>query len=693
MASFLKWVSELYGKKLILMALLINIDICLGLANTTIDCMGYGIPGRSTVLTCEIAGTVVAGVRWIRPNGGTPLMVMTCNKANTLCLPTGGVTGYGLSRDSPTHQTLTIESFNSSVDAGEWICRDGITGVGGPDSVTLSIPSPGLAAEGANLTVTCAASCKPPCSYSWTLGNQQISATSLLKLTNINRSQTGNVYTCTANNSLIPKSKTKQFTPTVYYGPDRVQLNSTSPLTVKEGDDVDVSCGATNCSPSCSFMWQFKSPIEPSSSVLSLNNIQRSSAGDYTCTARNTNTQKSLDKTITLDVQYQSSITSLTLNTNSTKVTVDELTPMILRCEVDSNPGSHIKLTMNSQTLREVTNSKQIEYTWNEAGCLNTGHYTCEAGNNIKSVVRESVQLVVRCSPRLQHGVLVHKQYVAPVGGDVTMKISVIANPTPTFTWYHLTGGNKNRLGSRSPDATGIYVVGKLTLTNVQQRDIGTYHVVVSNGAPRQDLMVNLALSVAGAQELALSGSSSYAVLNQPFTLTCTVTQAADLGDTVQFYYNIYTDVFASLYQSGGSCTEFSGPSLRSDYSVSCGSGTDSSSSTTKKYTLKINRVADRDAIDWWCILSSGRIRSNKYNLQLSTNPVPNPESQVSESTISIIAVVAVLLVVAIAVSWFWYKRRVNREPKSEQEKTEKTTQEGCDERVLVDNPAFEQSN
>ena len=94
----------------------------------------------------------------------------------------------------------------------------------------------------------------------------------------------------------------------------------------------------------------------------------------------------------------QSSITFLTLNSKqSLTVTVDELTNMTLRCDVDSNPGSTIKLLNNSQTLRQVTNSKQAEYTWNEAGCLDTGTYTCEADNGIKSAVSKSVQLVVKC--------------------------------------------------------------------------------------------------------------------------------------------------------------------------------------------------------------------------------------------------------------------------------------------------------
>ena len=86
----------------------------------------------------------------------------------------------------------------------------------GPDSVTLSPPSPGPVPEGQSLTVTCAAGCTPTCDLSWTLRNQRISSTSQLTLTNIRRSHTGNVYTCTATNTVTHTSKTKEFTLTVY---------------------------------------------------------------------------------------------------------------------------------------------------------------------------------------------------------------------------------------------------------------------------------------------------------------------------------------------------------------------------------------------------------------------------------------------------------------------------------------------
>ena len=86
----------------------------------------------------------------------------------------------------------------------------------GPDSVALSPPSPGPVTEGQSLTVACAAGCTPTCDLSWTLRDQRISSTSQLTLAKIRRSHTGNVYTCTATNTITYKSKTKEFTLTVY---------------------------------------------------------------------------------------------------------------------------------------------------------------------------------------------------------------------------------------------------------------------------------------------------------------------------------------------------------------------------------------------------------------------------------------------------------------------------------------------
>ncbi|XP_041347151.1 carcinoembryonic antigen-related cell adhesion molecule 1-like [Gigantopelta aegis] len=314
-------VTSSLSRNLLLLMFLPILGGCLGASLSISGSSSYAVLKQPFTLTCTVsqAANLNDKVQFFWKNAASAFASLRQNIAScsVFSQPPSGYTascGSGTDSSSSTTKKYHLVINRAAVsDATDWWCqldtaktRSNTISLqisSGPDSVKFTPPSPGSIAEGANLTVMCAASCKPPCSYSWTPRNQQISQTSQLKLTNINRNQTGNMYTCTATNSFIPKSKSKRFTLTVYYGPDSVQLNTTSPLTVKEGDDVSVSCEATNCSPSCSFMWMFKSQIKPSSSVLSLNNIQRSADGDYTCTARNTNTQKSLDKKITLDVQ------------------------------------------------------------------------------------------------------------------------------------------------------------------------------------------------------------------------------------------------------------------------------------------------------------------------------------------------------------------------------------------------------
>ncbi|XP_041379137.1 synaptogenesis protein syg-2-like [Gigantopelta aegis] len=81
----------------------------------------------------------------------------------------------------------------------------------------------------------------------------------------------------------------------------------------------------------------------------------------------------------------------------------------------------------------------------------------------------------------------------------------MIANPTPTFTWYKLIDENKINIVSGSSSTTDVSTVGKLTLTNVQHGDVGTYQVVVSNGVKNTDLVNNLTLDVAGPPNIPMN--------------------------------------------------------------------------------------------------------------------------------------------------------------------------------------------
>ena len=108
-----------------------NYVIISGKADTTINCMNDAIPGKKTTLSCEITGTIAGGIEWIRPNDGLPRQVINCNIANEECSLNTGITGYSVVIDPATQkQTLTIDSFSPTVDAGNWTCRDGDPGAG-----------------------------------------------------------------------------------------------------------------------------------------------------------------------------------------------------------------------------------------------------------------------------------------------------------------------------------------------------------------------------------------------------------------------------------------------------------------------------------------------------------------------------------------------------------------------------------
>ncbi|XP_041346861.1 carcinoembryonic antigen-related cell adhesion molecule 5-like, partial [Gigantopelta aegis] len=138
----------------------------------------------------------------------------------------------------------------------------------GPHSVTFSPSSPGTVIEGGNLTVRCSADCNPPCGYSWTLGTQQLSSSSLLTLADINRNQKGE-YTCTVNNTFIPKSRSGRFSLTVFYSP-RIQIKMLIPNPHKEGDDLDLTCTAdSNPRSPQKFKWIYGRYVMNEQSLLS----------------------------------------------------------------------------------------------------------------------------------------------------------------------------------------------------------------------------------------------------------------------------------------------------------------------------------------------------------------------------------------------------------------------------------------
>ncbi|XP_041372973.1 uncharacterized protein LOC121386209 [Gigantopelta aegis] len=105
----------------------------------------------------------------------------------------------------------------------------------GPDSVTFSPPTPGLVVEGESLNIACVAECHPPCSYSWAPGSPHFTSRPVLTLSNINMSQTGSTYTCTAKNIGSDTSRSNQFLLIVHSMPiipSNISTRNISPTVV-----------------------------------------------------------------------------------------------------------------------------------------------------------------------------------------------------------------------------------------------------------------------------------------------------------------------------------------------------------------------------------------------------------------------------------------------------------------------------
>ncbi|XP_048241026.1 cell adhesion molecule-related/down-regulated by oncogenes-like [Haliotis rufescens] len=170
-----------------------------------------------------------------------------------------------------------------------------------------------------------------------------------------------------------------------------------------------------------------------------------------------------------------------TVNSLSGTLTVNESDPVTLRCQIDSNPGSVIRLLNGTEELTRADNSMTSEYRLESADCRQRGNYSCTAANKIGAPVSQRVELLVKCYPRLDGTVAQQLKYASRLDGNVNVSVSVLAYPLPTFTWSRTNSTSQDLTGSSSP-VSDISVTARLHLTDLQQQDFGDYNLTVDNG-------------------------------------------------------------------------------------------------------------------------------------------------------------------------------------------------------------------
>ncbi|XP_041372995.1 deleted in malignant brain tumors 1 protein-like [Gigantopelta aegis] len=358
----------------------------------------------------------------------------------------------------------------------------------GPDAVGFSGQSPGNVREGENVSVNCSADCSPPCSYSWSLGDELITSSSWLTLTNIKRSEVGSVYKCTVNNTLTHKSARNQFHLTVYFGPDTVNITFSANVLndIGEGQNLNVNC-FSDCNPPCSYSWQLRNKVLSTTSRLILTNISRNQMGNiYTCIVSNTATQKLKSHQFSLPVYYGPDAVGFS---GQSPGIVSEGENLNVNCSADCSPPCSYSWSLGEELIASSAWLTLTNITTSETGNV----YTCTVKNTLtyKSATNQ-LHLTVYYSPRLDNRVPFQKEVLTSIGSNVILKIPVTANPTPTFTWYKLTSETKYKLTSGDLTTTDDSAVGTYTLNNVKDGDLGIYQVIVSNGDLGNDLVVNV---------------------------------------------------------------------------------------------------------------------------------------------------------------------------------------------------------
>ncbi|XP_053372734.1 hemicentin-1-like [Mercenaria mercenaria] len=243
--------------------------------------------------------------------------------------------------------------------------------------------------------------------------------------------------------------------------------------------------------------WQNISDAVVTDGQLRKQNINRNDAGTYRCTASNMiiptagQSQEGFSsRTFILKVLYKASVSSFTEVNHPTmhEVTVSENSSIRLQCEVDSYPGSRIRILKDGETQNSTENTSQISFTNSKVACDTAGIYSCVGFNEYnteENKASKDLKLFVTCSPRLSSTEDFKSTITSSLDEVTRIKITVIAFPVPKYsdfvwfrwngsTWETLTNDNTKIINTHGLESTLIFL-------RVKESDFQRYRVIVRN--------------------------------------------------------------------------------------------------------------------------------------------------------------------------------------------------------------------
>nr|XP_020496251.1 carcinoembryonic antigen-related cell adhesion molecule 5-like isoform X1 [Labrus bergylta] len=290
---------------------------------------------------------------------------------------------------------------------------------------------------------------------------------------------------CTAGNKLEIE-KSAPFNLTVYYGPDTVTI--TPPLVPKyvlTGSNLSLSCAAVSSPPATLTWYHGKKMIENKGPVLTLATIEKlglgKKAGEYTCTAQNSETGRSLPSS-PVSFTVMEPIVGVKISGPSGTLIAGNSTANI-SCQAKSGSDKSLTWTKDGKPL---TASSRVVFSGDMTSVMikplqkeDNGEIMCTISNPVSKEVA-SHKMVVNYGPE---PVTVTGVTAVEVNDPVKLICSAASVPAANFTWKFN--------GTMTSAKTAQFDIEKAVY-----KSTGTYTCEATNAVTGKTMKANHILSV-----------------------------------------------------------------------------------------------------------------------------------------------------------------------------------------------------